>query len=184
MIIPWGTSDKTGDQEEQVPRRTTRFLKKFETTGEHCRRYRDVQAWKEDTHAVRCQTAWKNPKRWLQLAFCCCMISPNRRNKEKAPKALIGHLYKRTGAGKGYLCFAKNLSLETQRFSPRPCTLLMLMRSGDNYSLSVLMPFLNKGVTLASFQRCCSLPVENGLSKKKQRWGQNTCTFPQKARLS
>ena len=78
-------------------------LKHYETTGEHCRRYRDAQAWKEDAHAVRCQTPWKNPKRRCQLAFCCCVISPNRRNKKEAPKALIGPPCKRTGSGWGYL---------------------------------------------------------------------------------
>ena len=35
-IVPWGTPDKTGEQDEQVPRRTTRCisrLKNFETTA-------------------------------------------------------------------------------------------------------------------------------------------------------
>ena len=82
-------------------------LKNYETTGAHCRRYRDAQAWKEDAHAVRCQTPWKNPKRRCQLAFCCCVISPNRRNKKEAPKALIAPPCKRTGSDWGYLCFAK-----------------------------------------------------------------------------
>ena len=40
--------------------------------------------------------------------------------------------------------------------------------------LSVLLPFSNKGVMLASFQRCGNLPVENDLLKRKHRGDDKT----------
>ena len=34
-IVPWGTPDKTGDQDEQVPRMTTRCIRPVKTFRNH-----------------------------------------------------------------------------------------------------------------------------------------------------